>query len=102
MAVGSTEIDSQFANLAHERLQSQGFSKKDAEDLARIMMDGEEFQSNKCLFGDPDSPTPREYDLSIPELGSETYHRSSRNRHRELRISWYEAGNTLLSKLIVN
>lgn len=102
MAVGSTEIDTEFANLAQEQLQSHGFSKKDAEDLARIMMDGEEFQSNKCLFGDPDSLNPREYELKIPELGLETSHRSSRNRHRELRISWYIAANTLISKLIVN
>ncbi|MCJ1345924.1 hypothetical protein MMC31_004134 [Peltigera leucophlebia] len=93
VAVGSTEIDTQFANLAQEGLQSHGFSKKDAEDLARIMMNGEEFQSNKCLFGDPDSPSPREYELKIPELGSETSRSSSRNQHRELRISCEEMRN---------
>lgn len=95
MAIGSTEIDSQFANLAEERLQSHGFSKEDAEDLARTMMDSEEFQSNKCLFGDPDSPSPREYELRIPELTSETSRSSSRNPHRELRISRYDAAKTL-------
>lgn len=94
MAVGSTEIDTQFANLAQVRLQSHGFSKKDAEDLARTMMDGEEFQSNKCLFGDPDSPSPREYQLRIPELESETSRSSSRNQNRELIISRYDAANT--------
>ena len=94
MAIGSTEIDTQFAILAQERLQSHGFSNRDAEDLARTMMDGEEFQSNKCLFGDPDSPSPREYELKIPELELETSRSSSRNQPRELKISWYDVANT--------
>lgn len=57
-------------------------------------MDGEEFQSNKCLFGDPDSPSGREYALRIPELASEASSSSPRYHRRELRISWYDAPRT--------
>lgn len=102
VTVGSTEIDRQFSDLAQQRLQSHGFSKNEAEDLAGTMMDGEEFQSNKCLFGDPNSHDPIEYELRIPELESQTSRRSSRNQHRELRISRYEAANSSDSKSIVN
>lgn len=71
MVVGSTRIDTEFAILAQEHLQSHGLSKRDAEDLASTMMDGEEFQNNKRSFGDPDSPSPSEYKLRIPELDLE-------------------------------
>lgn len=92
MAVGSTRIDTQFAILAQEQLQSRGFPERDAEDLARTMMDGTQFQSNKRLFGDPNNPSPSEYKLRIPKLESETSHGS--NQHLELKFSRYDAVKT--------